>query len=326
MKPKFCLLRPSTWAFIKEAWRTPGYSFFDWLHGYVYARWPYLYIGIGVGEHPLVRAFAPLVNRALKLLKVETTTDQPAVSPLQSSSLNSDHITFADTYHGKVVLLEAAQRLVTVNQEISLTNLEQVIPYARARDIVLHNPDHIVVLECPCRTSRAHPCQPLDVCLIVGEPMASFVAEHHPTRSRWITPDEAVEILQAEHERGHVHHAFFKDAMLGRFYAICNCCACCCGAMQAQRNGIPMLASSSYVSQVDETLCAGCGECAEFCQFGALAVNDGLAVVDTHRCMGCGVCASKCAQEAISLVRDPSKGEPLEIHKLRAEAGQIGTI
>jgi hypothetical protein len=28
--------RPSTRAFIAEARRTPGYSFFDWLHGYVY--------------------------------------------------------------------------------------------------------------------------------------------------------------------------------------------------------------------------------------------------------------------------------------------------
>jgi hypothetical protein len=25
----------------------------------------------------------------------------------------------------------------------------------------------------------------------------------------------------------------YKDAMLGRFYAICNCCSCCCGAMEA---------------------------------------------------------------------------------------------
>jgi tRNA (Thr-GGU) A37 N-methylase len=27
----------------------------------------------------------------------------------------------------------------------------------------------------------------------------------------------------------------YKDAMLGRFYAICNCCSCCCGAMQAHQ-------------------------------------------------------------------------------------------
>ena len=141
----------------------------------------------------------------------------------------------------------AASKLVTVQQDVTLTDLEHVIPYSRARDIVLRNPDHIVVLDCPCRVGRADPCLPLDVCLIVGEPFASFVSEHHPGRSRWITQDEAVEILWAEQERGHVSHAFFKDAMLGRFYAICNCCSCCCGAMQYHHQGIPMLASSGFV-------------------------------------------------------------------------------
>ena len=314
MKLKFWsnLLRPSTRAFAREARRTPGYSFFDWLHGYVYARWPYLYIGLGTGEHPLARLFGPLVRGLSRLF-----------SPRATDSRSPDRITFADTYHGKVVPLEAAKRLVTVGEEISLTDLEQVIPYARARDIVLRNPDHIVVLDCPCRASRPSPCQPLDVCLIVGEPFASFIAEHHPRRSRWITPEETVEILCAEHERGHVHHAFFKDAMLGRFYAICNCCACCCGAMQAWRNGTPMLASSGYVSRVDADQCIGCGVCAEFCQFGALSVSDGVAVVDEALCMGCGVCVSRCGEGALSLVRDPSKGEPLEIHELMASAGQV---
>ena len=309
MKRKFWfnLVRPSTRAFAREARRTPGYSLFDWLHGYVYGRWPYLYIGIGTGEHPLARIFGPLARQLGRLFSPR---------PLDSA----DCVTFADTYHGKVVPLEAAKQLVTVEEEISLTNLEQVIPYALARDIVLQNPDHIVVLECPCRAARPNPCQPLDVCLVVGEPFASFVAEHHPRRSRWITPEEAVEILCAEDERGHVHHAFFKDAMLGRFYAICNCCACCCGAMQAWRRGTPMLASSGYVSRAAADLCVGCGICADFCQFGALSVSDGIVAVDTTVCMGCGVCVSKCPEGALSLVRDPTRGEPLEIRSLIASA------
>ena len=116
-------------------------------------------------------------------------------------------------------------------------------------------------------------------------------------------------------------HAFFKDAMLGRFYAICNCCSCCCGAMQAHERGTPMLASSGYVASVDEVLCAGCGLCADACQFGAIAVEDSLAVVDPDRCMGCGVCIAACPQEAFALVRDPSRGEPLEIRELMAAAG-----
>ena len=303
------LIKPATRAFAQEARRTPGYSVFDWLHGYVYARWPYLYIGMATGEHFL----SPLLQFLVRALAW-------AVPVLRVDSLDPDQVTFADTYHGKVVPLRSAERLVTVRQEIRFMDLEHVIPYARARDIVLKNPDHIVVLECPCRAGRAEPCQPLDVCLIVGEPLAGFVAEHHPRRSRWITQPEAVEILRAEHERGHVHHAFFKDAMLGRFYAICNCCACCCGAMQAHRNGVPMLSSSGYVSQVDRAVCVGCGACAGFCQFEAISMDDGRAVVDAALCMGCGACTAKCAQHALLLVREPSKGEPLEIHELMARA------
>jgi len=316
------VIKPSTSAFAREARRTPGYSLFDWVHGYVYIRWPYLYIGIGTGEHPLARLFKPLIRWLARLFPSRLAGDRSAERALSEpqpdgSRQSPDRVTFADTYHGKVVTLDGATQLVTVDEEICLTDLEKVIPYALARDIVLQDPDHIVVLDCPCRVSRPNPCLPLDVCLIVGEPFASFVAEHHPRRSRWITPEEAVEILRAEDARGHVHHAFFKDAMLGRFYAICNCCACCCGAMQAHRHGIPMLASSGYVSCVDTALCVGCATCTGFCQFDALSVEDGVAVVDVAACMGCGVCVSQCAQGALSLVRDPARGEPLEIRDLR---------
>ena len=304
------LVRPSTRAFIQEARRTPGYTLAKWLHGYIYARWPYLYIGIGAGTHPLARVFGPPV-RLLGRLLPPPADDDP------------ERITFADGYHGKVVPLEAATQLVTVQEDVDLGDLEQTIPYALARDIVLKNPDHIVVLDCACRVVRPNPCQPLDVCLVIGEPFASFVAEHHPQRSRWITPDEAVDILRAEDERGHVHHAFFKDAMLGRFYAICNCCSCCCGAMQAHQHGTPMLASSGYVAQVDVELCAACGSCADSCQFAAISLDGDHATVDVDACMGCGVCVAHCPQEAISLKRDPAKGEPLEIQKLIAYAAQV---
>jgi ferredoxin len=302
-------LKPSTRAFIREARRTPGFSFFDWLHGYVYARWPYLYIGMGTGQHPLARFFRPLVGWLAPLFGI--ADDDPDIGAA----------TFADGYHGKVMPLDAATRLVSVAEEVSLTDLERVIPYPRARDIVLRNPDHIAALECPCRAAREEPCLPLDVCLIVGEPFAGFIVEHHPRRARWVSQAEAAEILRAEHERGHVHHAFFKDAMLGRFYAICNCCACCCGAMQAWQNGTPMLASSGYVASADPARCTGCGLCVEFCQFEALSLDDGAVRVEAALCMGCGVCASKCKQAVLSLARAPDRGVPLEIRELVQSGG-----
>ncbi len=298
------IVRPSTRAFIREARRTPGYTLRDFLHGYIYARWPYLYISLAKGEHPLTRYLRHLAPLA-RMVVLPREMEEAGISG-------------ADTYHGKVVPPQAARQLVTIEQEVRLTDLEHIIPYPLARDIVLQHPEHIAVLECPCRAASAHPCLPLEVCLIVGEPFASFVVEHHPRRSRWITPQEAVEILRAEHERGHVQHAFFKDAMLGRFYAICNCCSCCCGAMLAHRHGTPMLASSGYVSQVDAALCSGCGTCVDACPFSALALHDGLATVDRAACMGCGVCVTKCPQEALSLLRDPAKGEPLELERLLA--------
>ena len=111
--------------------------------------------------------------------------------------------------------------------------------------------------------------------------------------------------------------------MRNLFYAICSCCSWCCGAMEARRNGAPMIASSGYVAMGDEGLCAGCGECAGLCQFAAISVDDGLARIDAAACMGCGVCVAHCPQGAIELMREPAKGEPLEIRKLMAQAAQL---
>jgi ferredoxin len=48
-----------------------------------------------------------------------------------------------------------------------------------------------------------------------------------------------------------------------------------------------------------------------------------LLSIDAAACMGCGVCVVHCPQDAISLVREPAPGEPLEIQKLIAQAAQL---
>ncbi len=301
-------IKPSTRAFIEEARKTPDYSWADFLHGYIYGRWTHLYISIATGEHPIAKKIVKWDNSFKKLgLKKKKT---------KSKKVRTG---FAETYHAKAIPLETATQIVQINEEIDKPDLEQVIPYKRARSLILKNPDHIVVIDCPCRSARENPCTPIDVCLVIGDPFASFILEHQPERSREITRDEAIEILKAEDARGHVHHAFFKDAMLDRFYAICNCCECCCGAMNAHNNGTPMLASSGFIAQVDEDLCISCDNCAEYCQFGALEMGDWMMDVSYENCMGCGVCIDKCDQEAIKLVADEAKGVPLNICALMDE-------
>ena len=304
-QPGKSLFAESTRMFISEARRVKGFTLRDLVHGYIYARWPYLYIGIGVGEHPvsLILSFFRSRFRASESHTLTTVKQR----------------TVADTYHGKVVRTESARQLLTVREPIELRNLEQVVPFPVAKDIIMFEPEHLVALECPCRSVREQACEPLDVCLIVGEPFASFVMDHHPERARWIDAQEGIEILEAEAQRGHVHHAFFKDAMLGRFYAICNCCPCCCGAMQLMRNGTPMLIPSGYISTLEVGLCDSCGQCAENCPFSAIELRGGPPEINHEVCMGCGVCVRFCPNGALQLVRDPSKGTPLELRELIGE-------
>ena len=303
----------STRDFIRHARGTEGYRLYDLLHGYIYTRWPYLYIGIGVGEHPLAKVLATL-KRMLGIITPER------------SSAASGSGSMADTYHGKVVTTESARTLLSIREPVEIRNLERVIPYPVAKDIIMVDPDHLVALDCPCRSVREHPCEPLDVCLIVGEPFASFVFEHHRKRARWIDAEEGLDILEAEAERGHVHHAFFKDAMLGRFYAICNCCSCCCGAMQSVRSGTPMLTSSGYISVLDQERCAACANCEEMCPFNAINFESSYPEIDFEACMGCGVCVRHCPEGALELVLEPAKGIPLEMGELIGADGNISSV
>ncbi len=297
--------KPSTYALVC-AFRARGGSWWELLHGYVYLRFPYFYIGMGKGTHPLARWLGgPLswLGGKMGLWNEENFRAKGGGG-------------FADSYHGKVLRAESARTLINVRRDISLPKLERVLPYSEATDILLQHPDHIALLNCPCRQTSPHPCTPVDVCIIVGEPFVSFVLEHHPDKSRKVTREEAVRVVEAENKRGHVTHAFFKEAMLGRYYAICNCCSCCCGAMQAQRNGIPMLEPSGYLAVVDAAACVGCGACGKKCQFSAIAVQEGVAVVDASACMGCGACRFQCAKHAIRLERDEHASEPLEVDLL----------
>src|SRR5512135_3294314 len=100
-------IKPSTLAFIKEARKTPGYTTFDLVHGLVYARWPYLYIGIGTGEHPAAKWFALVSGWFDRLVTRHKTEEAPGTQ-----------LGFADTYHGKVVPLEAAEHLVSIHDEL----------------------------------------------------------------------------------------------------------------------------------------------------------------------------------------------------------------
>ncbi|MCX6634239.1 MAG: 4Fe-4S binding protein [Acidobacteria bacterium] len=272
---------PSTGDFLRQS----GFGLRA-LHGYVYGRWSRQYV------------------RTLFSLT-------PSEPPSKGERW------LADRYHGKVLTHDHARAIVQIEKSIPLQDLEQIVPFPVARNIILQAPADIVAFECVCRQNRPSHCLPTEVCMVIGRPMTDFVLEHQPGAARRLTQAEALELLQQEHERGHVHSAWFKDAMLNRFYAICNCCKCCCGGIASMVNrGVRMMAGSGYVAEINPELCAACGDCMDACPFLALSRNGEGTQRDWDRCMGCGVCQVKCSTGAISLMRDQRKGIPLDVRAL----------
>jgi uncharacterized protein len=56
---------------------------------------------------------------------------------------------------------------------------------------------------------------------------------------------------------------------------------------------------SGNVPKYKNNLCAGCGECVDWCNFDALKVVDGKVINDPAKCAGCGECIAACRYDAI---------------------------
>jgi len=277
---------PSTKKLAREfsPWKLINPRYFQ--HGYVYFNWLRRYVSFG-----------------LSVMKV------PVVGPFLIKKF------IVPGYHGKVVTGEEASRIIAVNHDIPLHDTgENIVPYPVARDLLIGAPLDIVLMECPCRASRPDPCFPLDVCMIVGPPFTDFVLEHRPEITRRISRHEALDILEAEHRRGHVHSLWFKEAAAGRFFAVCNCCACCCTGLElVNRLGIEIMAPSGYTVSLDESSCSRCMNCVSRCPFGAMEERDNRLLVHGEKCRGCGLCVDSCPAGALALARNQEGVMPLEL-------------
>jgi heterodisulfide reductase subunit A len=58
---------------------------------------------------------------------------------------------------------------------------------------------------------------------------------------------------------------------------------------------------SPIIAKVDTETCTGCGKCSNQCLFGAISIEDKVAVITQAMCRGCGNCLSSCKFGAISI-------------------------
>ena len=79
--------------------------------------------------------------------------------------------------------------------------------------------------------------------------------------------------------------------------------------------------------------CIGLGSCAATCPYGAISVDNGVAIVNDDICVGCGKCVAKCPRGLIAIVPSDqkhfvscnSKAKGAEVRKI-CTAGCIGCM
>ena len=53
--------------------------------------------------------------------------------------------------------------------------------------------------------------------------------------------------------------------------------------------------------------CLGFGTCAQKCQYGAITIQNGIAVIDEEKCGGCGECEAICPKKIIKIIPKKNK-------------------
>ncbi len=206
-------------------------------------------------------------------------------------------------------------RVISVEAEIPAGM--EIHPYDRMSEYIAQA-SYIAVSNCYCRHHGellGRPCnKPKEVCLIFG-PQAEFIDERG--FGRLVSKEEAIEVLDRCERAGLVHCSTNISKYID---FICNCCDCHCFILQSIKNSaVPSMgANSSFVMNVDEEECIGCGDCVARCQMEAIVMKDDIAVRDFERCIGCGLCISTCPTEALRLeLREGAPAPPLDRRELR---------
>lgn len=244
------------------------------------------------------------------LMRTRGDIDQKYLSELYYQYMNVEEDFVKDLFYATETKLG---RVFVQEPVLGNENMNHILDYERASHIV-EEADYIGLGICYCRHKMAHaghPCEinaPMDVCLTLGN-VARSLAEHGG-HARLISKEEAMDALERSYEANLVQ---IGENVRENPAFICNCCGCCCEALQAARTFAPMqpVATTNYLPKVEKDTCIGCGKCAKVCPILAISMKEGpeggrgKAVVDEEICLGCGICARNCPTKAIELKKRP---------------------
>ena len=192
-------------------------------------------------------------------------------------------------------------RTIPINREITVK--WPIAPYEDVLEI-LENQEPIAIAPCICRTWMDlvdEGCdKPVETCFMFGS-HAHYYVENG--MGRYISKEEAREIIKHNDEAGLVMQPFNSQRVAG----MCSCCGDCCGMLRSlKKQPVPAAAvQSNYFAEVDDEACAACETCLDRCQMEAIDIVDDVAVINLDRCIGCGLCVTRCTTDALRLVKKP---------------------
>ena len=112
-----------------------------------------------------------------------------------------------------------------------------------------------------------------EFCMGVGD-MAEYSVDRG--MGRYITYEEALEILERAERHGFVHQITNIDGE-DKIVAICNCAPGVCNAIRtSQLYNTPNMSRSAYRAHVEKEKCVACGKCVEVCPVGAAKLGQKL--------------------------------------------------
>ena len=142
----------------------------------------------------------------------------------------------------------------------------------------LNKYDKYSVGQCTCRkqqTMRGEGTGEIngEFCMGVGD-MAEYCVDKG--MGRYISYDEALEILERAERHGFVHQITNIDGE-DKIVAICNCAPGVCNAIRtSQLYNTPNMSRSAYRAHVEKEKCVACGKCVEVCPVGAAKLGQKL--------------------------------------------------
>ena len=121
------------------------------------------------------------------------------------------------------------------------------------------------------------------MCIGVGD-IAEFLVTSGKD-ARYITREEAMDIIMRAERKGYVHQITNLDGP-NRIVGICNCSpGSCYGLRTSQLFNTPNMSRSAYRAHVDAEKCVACGKCVEVCPAGAAKLGQKLCRKDGSKVM-----------------------------------------